>query len=159
ILWTTAQLVRDWGRFRLGIAIATGLLFIFIAQGIGYRAIELPELQRQWTQDVEGFRTRALEERGWEADSDVARRLTQKVMAGEMLGNTASPNSLAATTVLLIVIGMGLMAHRLAQGERLLALAPIAGVIGGIWLIYYTYSNAAYLTPFLGAALLVATGA
>lgn len=155
LLWAAAQLVRDWGRFRIGIAICAGLLAVFIIQGIGYRFIELPELQDRWQNDIDGFRTQALRERGWQPDDYAAQKFAQKVMAGEMIGNTASPNSLAATTVMLMVVMMGLLAHRFGRREHVPAALTAVLIAGAGWIIFYTYSNAACITPLLAVVALL----
>jgi hypothetical protein len=55
ILWAAAQLVRSWLRLRLVAAVAFGLLMILLAQGVYYRAIELPDLQQTFEKNREQY--------------------------------------------------------------------------------------------------------
>ena len=150
LLWSTSQLVRAWQDLRLIAAAAFGLLLVLAAHGIIYRLVELPELKQQVERDWPTI----LRERGWQADSYMAQRFKMRVMAGEMIGFSASPNTYAAMIVMLGIVTAGLAVQRIANHDEFgwplalgLALIPAAGVL------WYTNSRTALATPMLGAVL------
>jgi tetratricopeptide (TPR) repeat protein len=73
------------------------------------------------------------------------------------MGFFLSSNSMAAVVVLLLVISIGVAVQRMKDdpsdraGIALLLAVPMAG-----WMIFYTQSRTAYVTPVLGLALLAA---
>lgn len=156
LIWGMAQLIRDWGRFRLAVGVAMGLLLVCCAQGIFYRAVELPEMQHNWRENVGGFRTEALRAQGLVEGELAAERFGRKILAGEMIGSTASPNSFAALMVTLCVIAAASAIQRLRDGPGFGAILPSVTIVVGAWLIYYTHSNTAVLTPLVAIALFAA---
>lgn len=156
LIWGMAQLVRDWGRFRLVLGVSFGLLLVFCVQGIFYRAVELPEMQRTWSEDIGGFRTQALADRGMDEGGLSAERFGRKIMAGEMIGSTASPNSFAAVVVMLCIIAAAGAIQRLRDGPGFGAILPSVALVIGAWLIYYTQSTTAFLTPLFAIAMFAA---
>src|SRR5207344_3139349 len=48
LLWAMAQLVRSWLRLRAVLATCTGVLLVFVAIGVTYRFLDLPDLQKNW---------------------------------------------------------------------------------------------------------------
>lgn len=156
LIWGMAQLVRDWGRFRLVIGIVLGLLLVYCAQGIYYRAVELPELQQNWREDIGGFRTQVLKERGLIEGELGAERFGRKIMAGEMIGFTASPNSFAAILVMLAIMAAAIGIQRLRDNQGLGAIVPAVAIVIAGWMIYYTQSNTALITPVLAILLFAA---
>lgn len=155
ILWAAAQLVRTWRQVRLVSAIALGLLLVYAVHGAIYRYVVLPDLQHVYQQN----RTQILQERGWTPDSFAARQFERKILNGEMAGFSASPNTYAATAVMLAIVAMGWLAELLRAGPRDGRVAlPIIGLLAGAWMIYYTQSKAAMVTPFMGAGLLLFFG-
>ncbi len=153
LLWSTSQLARDWSGLRLAAAAAFGLLLVLSAHGIIYRLVELPELK----QDVERNWPQLLRERGWEPDSYIAQRFRMRVMAGEMIGFNASPNTFGATVVLLGVVTAGLALQRLANRDEFgWPLVLGAGLVPAAWVLMYTNSRSALATPVLAAGMLAA---
>jgi O-antigen ligase len=149
LLWSTSQLVRDWRGLRLVAAAAFGLLLVLTAHGVIYRLVELPELREQVARDWPTI----LRDRGWQEGDYIAGRFKMRVMAGEMIGFSASPNTFGAMIVMLGVVTAGLAIQRLACRDEwgwaavpLLALAPAA------WVLWYTNSRTALATPALAAA-------
>ncbi|HWP40288.1 MAG TPA: O-antigen ligase family protein, partial [Tepidisphaeraceae bacterium] len=155
IAWTAWQLVRSWLHVRLVAGICVGILLVSIAQGTLYRLVEVPDSVQYWMQN----RDQELAKRGWEPGSFQAIQFEKKILAGEMLGFCASPNSFAALLVLLGVIGAGAVIQRSVNrdesgwpGAIALALLPLP------WLLYHTHSRAALATSLLAAAALVGFG-
>ena len=150
LLWSTSQVVRDWKHLRLAAAAAFGLLLVLTAHGIIYRLVELPELKQQVERDWPTI----LRERGWQSDSYMAQRFKLRVMAGEMIGFSASPNTYGAIIVTLGIVTAGLMIQRIANRDESgwplvlgLALLPAA------WVLVYTNSRTALATPLLAGAM------
>lgn len=155
ILWATAQLVRSWRHIRLIAAIMLGLLLAYAVHGAIYRYVELPDLQRSFEQN----RTQIFAERGWQPDSFSARQFERKIVNGEMAGFSASPNTYAAATVMLAIVAMGWLAELLRDRpiDGRLGL-PIIGLLAAGWIIHFTQSKAAMVSPILGAGLLTIAG-
>lgn len=155
IIWATAQLVRTWRHVRLVAAIALGLLLAYAVYGAIYRTVVLPDLQHVFQQN----RMQIFAERGWQPDSFSARQFERKIVNGEMAGFSASPNTYAAATVMLAIVAMGWLAELLRDRPRDGRLGlPIIALLSAGWIIFYTQSKAAVVSPFLGAGLLVFAG-
>ncbi|MCC6422589.1 MAG: O-antigen ligase family protein [Phycisphaerales bacterium] len=155
IIWATAQLVRTWRHIRLVAAIALGLLLAYAVHGAIYRYVELPDLQRSFQQN----RTQIFAERGWQPDSFSAQQFERKITNGEMAGFSASPNTYAAATVMLAIVALGWLAELLRDRpiDGRIGL-PIIALLSAGWIIYYTQSKAAMISPILGAGLLLFVG-
>ncbi len=153
LVWAMAQLVRSWMRLRVVAATCVGLLMVFIAAGVTYRFLDLPDLQKNWPMMKEQTRR----ERGWDENSFAAKQFEKKILAGEMAGFDASPNTFAATTVLCCVITAGLTIQRRRDGiDSTGAVLPVLIILFGFWLIFYTDSRTAFATPVIAAMMLVA---
>ncbi|WP_428940982.1 O-antigen ligase family protein [Fontivita pretiosa] len=155
IAWTAWQLARSWLHVRLVAGVCVGILLVFIAQGTLYRLVEVPDSIRYWQE----HRDEELAKRGWEPGSFQAIQFEKKILAGEMLGFCASPNSFAAALVLLGVMGAGAAIQRIVDrdesgwsGAIVLVLLPLP------WLLYHTHSRAALATSLLAAVMLAAFG-
>lgn len=151
VFLAAAQLVRSGLRLRFVAAACVGLMFVIVASGLIYRFVELPDTQRS----VQERWPQILAERGWSPDSFMAKQFYRKVMSGEMVGFSASPNTLAATLVTLSVIAVGVVIQRIADRDKLgwpllVALPlPLAAL-----LVWYTNSRAALATPILATGAL-----
>lgn len=152
LLWSATQLVRSWGRLRLVAAAAFGIFLIYIAAGLEYRLIDLPEMRENYRQNQE----KILKERNLEPGTFAARQFELKVMGGDVGCFTNSPNTYAAALVLMGMVAAGVLAQRLSNREHLgwsLATAaafPLAGIV-----LYFTHSRTGMATVGLGLALLV----
>src|SRR5262249_40013100 len=91
ILWAVSQLERDWLMLRVVAGVCFGLLLVYVAYGLQYRFVDVPELQKNWEQN----RDQILRDRGWEPDSFMAIQFGKKIMSGEMIAFSASPNTFA----------------------------------------------------------------
>jgi tetratricopeptide (TPR) repeat protein len=153
LLWSAAQLVRDWAGLRLAAAVCAGLLLVQVGQGLYYRYVEHPELLREW----EAHRETIIRQRGWDPDSFVARQFENRVRSGEMMGFTSSPNSYAAVLVLLMLVTMGAAVQRVADGDGAAwAAAPAATVVLAAAVVSFAGSRTAVATAVLGPAMLAA---
>lgn len=139
LAWSISQLVRTWKRVRLAAGVAVGLLLLLVVQSVIHRAVDLPEMQRAF----QANRQQELESRGMKVGSFAAMRFEQKVMAGEMQGFSASPNTFAAVLVVCCAISIGVLAQRVAdRDEPLWAVAIAIIVASAIWALTYTGTRA-----------------
>src|SRR4051812_26825494 len=123
LLWGVAQVVRGWVEFRLVAAVCAGLLLVQVGQGLYFRLVEFPTFVEQWKKD----RTQILRQRGWEPDSFIAQQFERRVLAGEMMGFTSSPNSYGAVLVLLMFVAAGVAIQRVKDGDGIAWAAMPAG--------------------------------
>lgn len=148
LCWSTAQLVRSWGRLRLVTALLVGLLIVYAAQGLFYRYVELPELQTA----VEKSKDRILEERGFEPGTFAAEQFLRRISGGEVVGFGSSPNTYAAVIVLLGIVTAGLTVQGIvAKRDPVFLALPVGAVVLGAWCATFTHSNTAFATPVLAA--------
>jgi len=151
LLWAAGQLVRSWLRLRTVAAIAFGLLLLSLAYGFYYKFSEMPLL-------IETFRAnepQMMKDRGNAPQSFAAKQFEKKVLSGEVIGFNASANSFAAMVVLLMTIGLGVAIQRLADRDNVgwtIALAITAPL--AVWLLVYTKTKAALVTPLITVAML-----
>jgi O-antigen ligase len=151
LLWAACQLVRSWLRLRMVAAICYGLLLLSLAYGFYYKFSEMPDMIATFRANEPAM----LRDRGDEPQSFSARQFERKILSGEVIGFNASANSFAAMLVLLMTIALGVAIQRVADHDNpgwaaALALsAPLA-----IWLLVYTKTKAALVTPVITLALL-----
>jgi O-antigen ligase/tetratricopeptide (TPR) repeat protein len=150
-LWSAAQLVADWMRLRLVAAVCVGLLLVQAGQGLYYRYVEHPELVAAWQKE----RDEILRQRGWEPGSFAARQFENRIVSGEIMGFTSSPNSYAALLVLLTFVAAGMAIQRLADGDEpaWVAVPAVAAGLGAL-VIVFVGSRTALATPLAGGAIL-----
>ena len=152
-LWSASQLVRSWSRLRLVAGACLALLLVYGAQTLNYRLVELPELRRDWRENGPGH----LRERGIEPGSLAARQFENKILRGEVIGFAASSNTVAAVTVLLVVVTIGAAVQRLADRDGAPAVVlPGIGLLLGAYIIIMADSKTAYVTPVLACGILAA---
>jgi len=151
LLWSAAQLVRDWKHLRLAAAIAFGLLLVQLGQGFYYRLVDHPNNLEQWVAKKDEI----LRQRGWEPGSFTAQQFEKRMTAGEIMGFTASENSYGAVVVMLTFVAAGVMLQRIrdrdAPGWAAAVGVPIAL---SVVMIFLLRSRTADLTPIIGAAAL-----
>ncbi len=146
VLWAAFQLVRTPTRLRIVGGACFGLLLTIVAAGLVYRFIELPDLQRS----VDSNWPQILADRGWDADSFMARQFRQKINSGDMVGFNASPNTLAAMLVMLGIVSAGAAMQRIADKDPPgWPVIVAASFIPAAAIIWYTQSKAAFVTPVL----------
>lgn len=151
-LWAAAQLVRDWLRLRLVAAFCVGLLLVQVGQGLYYRYVEHPDLVAAWKKD----KSEILRQRGWEPGSFQARQFENRVLSGEIMGFTSSPNSYAAVLVLLSFVSLGLFIQRAADRDAPASVAvPALAVVLGAVVDVFVGSRTALATPFIGGLILL----
>lgn len=153
LLWSMTQVVTDWLSLRLVAALCVGLLLVQAGQGLYYRFVEHPELVGAFKSQ----RDEIIRQRGWELDSFVARQFEKRVLSGEMMGFTSSPNSYAAVLVLLTFVTGGIALQRLADRDGFAwAAAPGGTAVLAALVIAFVGSRTAIATTFLGAVALAA---
>jgi O-antigen ligase len=151
LLWSTAQLVRDWKHLRLVAAIAFGLLLVQLGQGFYYRLVEHPEAVAQWAAKKEEI----LRQRGWEPGSFTAQQFEKRIASGEIMGFTASENSYGAVVVMLTFVAAGVLIQRMSdRGAPGWAAAVGIAIALSVVMILLLRSRTADLTPVIGAAAL-----
>jgi tetratricopeptide (TPR) repeat protein len=152
LLWAMTQLCDGWRRLRIVAGIAFGLLLVYIAQAAIYRYVEWPVLVETWQEQREDF----LQQRGWTEGDFHAQQFERKILAGEMVGFSASANTFAAMLVLLGVISAGVAVQRLAsRDEPLWPIIVLLSMPLAAWAIWHTQSRTALLTPFIAAGILL----
>jgi O-Antigen ligase len=151
LVWAMTQMVGSWVRLRLVGAMCFGLMLTYVGNGTLYRLIDVPDNIKYW-QEHKG---EELRKRGWEPDSFQARQFEHKIINGEMVGFNVSPNTFAAMVVMLGVVCIGVVIQRFVDRDEpgwpivvLIALAAAA------WIVHYTHSKAAMLTPLIACAIL-----
>ncbi len=152
LCWAGSQLVRSWLRLRILAATAAGVLAVITVQGVFYRTVELPDLQKQ----LEKNKGKILADRGWTEDSFTWKQFSQRVAAGEMLGPYTSPNTNATMIVFLgtIVAAIALQRIRLRDEPVWPAILCLI-VLGSTYVLYYTGARAALITPVVAAGVFV----
>ncbi|HEY7091354.1 MAG TPA: hypothetical protein VH518_24875 [Tepidisphaeraceae bacterium] len=151
LVWSMTQLMRSWLRLRLVAAGCFALLLVYVAHGITFRLIDVPDNIKYWTEHKE----EELRNRGMELGSFQAIQFEKKVLSGEMVGFNASPNTFAAMLVMLGVVSAGVAIQRIVDRDELgWAIAVIIAIGAAVWVLHYTHSKAAYATPFLAAAIM-----
>jgi tetratricopeptide (TPR) repeat protein len=160
LLWAAAQCVTTPRRLRLVVALAFGLLLLQLVQAIQWRFFDLPQTITYYQQHKDEI----LASHGWKADDFLARQYESKLLHREMLGFTSSANSFAAVLVLLMGISAGLAIQRWLDAEgKASAGARIQAVLIGlilpvaIWILGYTQSKGAFVTPIFICAILLVT--
>jgi hypothetical protein len=149
LAWAASQLVRDWARLRLVAAACVGLLGLYVVQAANYRFIEVPALQRQWNDQ----KNEILAQRGYAPDSFLAHQLGKKIMAGEMMGFTNSPDAFGEILALLCVIAAGVLISCISESNAPASVGTALLLALGLGLTGLTYSKTALATPFLAAVL------
>lgn len=154
LVFVFAQTVRTWSRLRVVAGIAAGLFLANVAFGIIYRTIDLPDL----IEEFERTKLEYFEQRGWEPDSFAAKNFEHRVMQGATGGFAASPNSFAATLVMLGFVTAGLVWQRWRERSEpawagILALA----LLPGAYILWTTASRTAMAAAML-AGLALAFG-
>lgn len=152
LFWSMAQLVRSWVRLRLVAGACMGLLLVIVAQGLMYRFMDLPETIKYW----KDHRSEEMRAHGWQEGDYALKQYEQKLMNGEMIGFQASPNTLAATLVLLGVVVAGVGIQRIVNKDEsgLIGLAFVPLPLAG-WIIWFTHSNAAFVSPVIAIGILL----
>jgi O-antigen ligase len=156
ILWAAAQLVRDWVKLRVAAAVLFSLLAVYAIQGLNYRLIEGPQTLETWQKN----REKMLSEHGFVEGSFAARQFEEKLKLMESFGFFSSPNTFGAAISLLLVIGVGLLAQRLAEREAIQWAVPaiIVPLVAGFAVMALTRSRGAFVTLLLCLALFAARG-
>jgi O-antigen ligase len=151
LLWAVSQLVDSWSRLRLVGAVCFGTLLVLSAHGIVYRFVDVPDQRQSFLEhEQEIYR-----QNGWPPDSFIARQFKKKVMSGEVIGFSASPNTYAMMLVLLGLVTVGLALQRISNrdewGWPTVILLTIPAALLMLWL---TQCRAALATPVIGVCLL-----
>jgi O-antigen ligase len=153
LLWSMTQLVRSWQRLRLVAASSFGVFLVYVACGLDYRLIELPEMRK----DFEERRTEIFKERGIEPGTFAARQYENKVLGGDVGCFVTSPNSYAAAIVFMGLAAVGVIIQRAVDRDGAgWIIAIVLTFPAAAFVLYHTHSRTAALTPFLGLALLAA---
>jgi O-antigen ligase len=153
MLWAASQLVRSWLRLRIVVAMTFGLLLAFEFQGFYYKFVQVPmtieTFNRQKTQLLTGV--------GMQPGSFIEKQFELKVHSGELMGFNSSPNSFAGMLVLCMILAAGVAIQREADHQgHAWAIPIILAEILATWLLVYTHSKAALVSPILAAAILYA---
>ena len=150
LLWSTSQLVRSWAPLRLIAGVCFGVLLVLTAHGAVYRFVDVPDERTSFLQNEQ----RIYQERGWAPDSFIARQFKRKVLAGEIIGFSASPNTYAMELVLLSVIAAGMIAQRIADRDEWGWQTGIGfSFVPVLLMLWLTQCRAALATPIFAAGI------
>lgn len=152
LFWSVTQLVRRWEHLRIVVGICVGLLLANAVQALLYRTMDLPDLQNFWHENKDKIIT----ERGWKPGDYVAQRFEKKLLAGELLGFNASPNTLGALVVMLAIVTLGAAMQRVEDKDDqgwigLMFIAALAAV----YPLWFTSSKASW-GALVGCVILLA---
>ena len=155
IFWAMAQVVRSWGRLRIVAGVCMGLLMIYCIHGLIYRFFDLPDTLNFWKQ----HRTEEMQAHGWHEGDYELTQYELKLTNGEMVGFQGSPNTLAAAMVLMSVIVAGVGIQRIVnKDESGMVGATFLSLPVAAWVIWYTHSNAAFVSPVIAGLMLLGIG-
>jgi O-Antigen ligase len=143
LLWAISQIVHDWQSGAGVAAMCLGLLLCYLAQGIYYETVDLPDLRDRWVNDVGGTRTKLLQQHNWAEGSFPAKQFALKILHGDLATFFNSANTFAAMLALLGVVVTGLFLSR-ARERKSLALLVLP--IPFFWLLWLTQCKAAFVT-------------
>jgi len=153
LMWAMVQLVRSWTRLRVVAGVCMGLLLAYVALGVMWRTLDVPDLRKYWEEN----RTRELAARGWQPDSFLARQFERKILGGEMIGFFTSPNTFAAVLTLTSLISIGVGIQRFAGKDPPgWGVAAFVVAAAGMGVLLYTGSRTGLATFGLGCAALIA---
>lgn len=153
LVWTMTQLVHSWLRLRLVAGMCFGLLLVYVANGAIYRLVDVPDNIKYWQENKD----EELRKRGWEPGSFQAIQFENKIINGEMVGFNSSPNTFAAMIVMLGVVCIGVVIQRFADNDQPgWPLIVMIGLVAAGWIVHYTHSKAALVTPLIAGGILVA---
>ena len=152
LLWAVSQLVREWVHVRLIGGAFFGLLLVLVAHGLVYRFVDVPDERASFLQHEQEINT----QNGWQADSFIARQFKKKVLAGEIIGFSVSPNTYAMELVLLGVIVAGMATQRLVDRDEWgWSATIIASFVPACLCLWLTQCRAAFVTPILGGGIVL----
>lgn len=151
LFWSASQLVRRSEHLRVVAGVCVGLLLANFLHALLYRMIELPDSQTYFQQ----HKAEMLERMNLTPGDFAATRFEKKIMAGEMLGFNASPNTLGAVIVVLTLISVGAALQRLEDkdDQGWIGIMFIVALLG-LYPLAYTGSKASYAALLLGLLLL-----
>jgi hypothetical protein len=150
LLWAMSQIVHDWQSASGIAAMCLGLLLCYLAQGIYYETVDLPDLRDRWVNDVGGTRTKLLQQHNWAEGSFPAKQFALKILHGDLSTFFNSANTFAAMLALLGVVVTGLFLSRLHEKK---SLALLVLPIPFFWLLWLTQCKAAFVTLALAIGI------
>ncbi|HEX3355557.1 MAG TPA: hypothetical protein VHS31_01150, partial [Tepidisphaeraceae bacterium] len=78
LFWAMAQLVRSWMRLRLVAGACLGLLLIYIAQGLMFHFVDVPDTLKYWNTN----RAQEMQAHGWHEGDFSLKQYEQKITNG-----------------------------------------------------------------------------
>ena len=171
-LWAASQLVRSWLRLRIVAGVCFGMLLVLVAHSAYFLLAERPELRAMWEENPDEI----LRQRGITPGTFEALQFKNKILGGELMGFSASPNTYAALAVLTMIVAAGVAIDRTmslvrarvagsaVEGERrsrnsrvvlaAVAITVAVAVAPAYWAIAMAQSRTAFATPLLAFAAL-----
>lgn len=154
-LWSVAQLVRNWLSARMLAGVCVGVLLCLCLRGYDYHLVETADLRDAWQKS----KGQLLVERGWKEGSYEATLFEGRILKGAPMGFSTSPNTYAALLVMFGVIAAAVAIQHVQDRDHPgWSVVPVAGALAIAPLIHWTACRAAYATPFIAAAILIAAG-
>jgi len=150
MLWAVVQSCRTPAYTRLTAGLCAGLLGVLLAHGLWHQYVERADLQKAWETDRQSL----LAARNIQPGTFEYIQFENKILRGELMGFSASPNTYAALLVVLGLVTAGtgiqlLRSKRPVVGCLMFLLTATAGA-----LLPLTQSRTAYVTLVLGGLTL-----
>lgn len=156
LFWSAMQLVDSPLRLRVVGGSCLGMLLVLVVTGYYFRLVEWSDLKTAW--ETSKDKADILKENQWTADSFAARQFAKRVLSGEPMGFSASPNTYAALLVLLGTATAGIAIQRIRDGDGIgWAIIPAVAIAAGLPDLFWAGSRGAAATAVIAVALLWAT--
>lgn len=150
LLWAVAQIHRRPAHTRVVAGLGAGLLAVLLMHGLWYEFVERAELKKQW----ETNQTELLAARNIQPGTFEYIQFRNKVLQGELMGFSTSPNTYAAVLVMLGLLVIGVAIQQARDGRRVSAAAMVLLLLVTAGVLPLTQSRTAYVTAALGVGLL-----
>jgi hypothetical protein len=152
LLWAAAQSVRSWTHLRCVAGLCAGLFLALAVKGYTDHFVDAPMLRQKWEQE----KNQVMQEHNWTPDSFDYKQFQLRVLGGQIMGFSQSPNTYAGLLVLLATVTAGLVLDRRMMAVRVIGVLATIGIAAP--LVIWTQCRAAYATPVLAAACLALVG-
>ncbi|QOV92272.1 O-antigen ligase family protein [Humisphaera borealis] len=153
VLWAVAQICRTPAHTRVVAGFAAGMLAVLLIHGLWFQFVERPALKEEWDKN----RDQILASRNIQPGTFEYIQFENKVLRGELMGFSASPNTYAAMLVLLGLVTLGTAAQLVRNGRLISAGAMLLVLLVTAAVLPLTQSRTGYLTAVLGVVLLALT--
>jgi hypothetical protein len=150
VLWAVSQSVAGWRDLWLVAAFCGGLLAVLLTHGLWYHLMDRPELLRVFHDDP----TIVQKMQNVQPGTFEYNQIVNSIEHGELRGFSVSPNTYGAQLVLLGLVTLSIFVACLRLRHMTGAIVSGLLIVVDLVCLPLTQSRSAFLTGFLGAALL-----